>query len=112
MIAVVMCAVKMSTARVTSYVVLMAANWIALTLVSDEISLLLNAACTCKRTQHCWPTTSNIVGCYMLRPFAHPVACCCVLLRVVAQSLKPVKLLSTCKGTQQLPTMLRPFTQA
>ena len=22
----------------------------------------------------------NIVGCYMLRPFAHPVACCCVLL--------------------------------
>ena len=42
MIAVVICAVKMSTARVTSYVVLMAANWIALTLVSDEISLLLN----------------------------------------------------------------------
>ena len=34
----------------------------------------------CKRTQHCWPTTSNIVGCYMLRPFAHTVACCCVLL--------------------------------
>ena len=26
--------------------------------------------------QHCWPTTPNIVGCYMLRPFAHPVACC------------------------------------
>ena len=25
----------------------------------------------------------NIVGCYMLRPFAHPVACCCVLLRKV-----------------------------
>ena len=35
----------------------------------------------------------NIVGCYMLRPFAHPVACCWVLLGVVAQSLKPVKLL-------------------
>ena len=32
----------------------------------------------------------NIVGCYMLRPFAHPVACCWMLLRVVAQSLKPV----------------------
>ena len=31
----------------------------------------------CKRTHHC------IVGCYMLRPFAHPVACCCVLLRKV-----------------------------
>ena len=37
----------------------------------------------------------------MLRPFAHPVACCCMLLRVVAQSLKPVKLFS-----QRLPTFL------
>ena len=37
----------------------------------------------------------------MLRPFAHPVASCCVLLRVVAQRLKPVKLFS-----QQLPTFL------
>ena len=46
-------------------------------------------------------TTPNIVGCYMLRPFAHPVACCWMLLRVVAQSLKPVKLFS-----QQLPTFL------
>ena len=37
----------------------------------------------------------------MLRPFAHPVACCWNLLRVVAQSLKPVKL-----SSQQLPTFL------
>ena len=37
----------------------------------------------------------------MLRPFAHSVACCWILLRVVAQSWKPVKLLS-----QQLPTFL------
>ena len=42
----------------------------------------------CKRTQHCWPTTPNIVGCYMLRPFVHPVAsyniaCCWELLRNV-----------------------------
>ena len=51
--------------------------------------------------QHCWPTTPNIVGCYILHPFAHPVACCWMLLRVVAQSLKPVKLFS-----QQLPTFL------
>ena len=43
----------------------------------------------------------NIVGCYMLHPFAHPIACCWMLLRVVAQSLKPVKLFS-----QQLPTFL------
>ena len=43
----------------------------------------------------------NIVGCYMLRPFAHPFACCWMLLCFVAQSLKPVKLFS-----QQLPTFL------
>ena len=35
----------------------------------------------------------------MLRLFAYPVACCWMLLRVVAQSLKPVKLFN-----QQLPT--------
>ena len=45
----------------------------------------------CKRTQHCWPTTPNIVGCYMLRPFAHPVVCSRMLLRVDAQSLKLAK---------------------
>ena len=56
----------------------------------------------CKRTQHCWPTTPKIVGYHMLRPFAHPS--CCMLLEVVAQSLKPVKSLSTSKRTQQLPT--------
>ena len=51
--------------------------------------------------QHCWPITSNIVGCYFLHPFAHPVACCWILLHVVMQSLKPVKLFSP-----QLPTFL------
>ena len=41
----------------------------------------------------------ELTECYMLRPFAHPVAYC-VLLGVVAQSLKPVKLsklLAPCK---------------
>ena len=63
----------------------------------------MSASCKalCKRTQHCWPTTPNIVGCDMLSPFALPVACCWMLLRVVAQSLRPVKLVS-----QQLPTFL------
>ena len=37
----------------------------------------------------------------MLRPFGHPVACCCVSFGVVTQSLKPVKFFS-----QQLPTFL------
>ena len=39
------------------------------------------------------------VGCQMLRPFAPPVACCCVLFGDVAQSLKPVKRLFLCKRT-------------
>ena len=48
--------------------------------------------------------------CWMLRvvPVCTP---CCLLLRVVAQSLKPIKLFATCKRTQQLPTMLRPFAR-
>ena len=33
------------------------------------------------------------VKAYILRPFTHAVACCYVLLGVVAQSLKPVQLL-------------------
>ena len=37
----------------------------------------------------------------MLRPFAHPGACCWMLLRIVAPRLKPVKLFS-----QQFPTFL------
>ena len=37
----------------------------------------------------------------MLRPFANPVGGCCTLLRVVAQSLKPVKL-----SSHQLPKFL------
>ena len=59
-----------------------------------------------KRLQHCWPTTPNIVRCYVLRPFARPVACCCVLLGVVAQRLKLVKRLA--KG-HQCWDLLRPF---
>ena len=48
---------------------------------------------------------NNSVGCYMLRPVAHPIACCWVLLGIVAQTLKPVKLLASCKRTQ-LPTFV------
>ena len=55
----------------------------------------------CERTQNRWPATPNSVGCSMLRPFVHPVACRWMLLRVVAQSLKPVKLFS-----RQLPSFL------
>ena len=57
----------------------------------------------------------NIVECYMLRPLAHPVACCCVLLGVVVQSLKAVKLLATYKLPRILGVVgqqkLRPFAR-
>ena len=79
---------------------------IAEALVRDNLdfkvhSIKVDSQAPCKRTQLCSPTTPNIVGCYMLLPFAHPVACCWMLLRAVAQSLKPVKFFS-----QQLPTFL------
>ena len=77
----------------------------------------------CKRTQHCWPTTPNIVG-------PNNVVTCCVrlhgtttMLALVAYSLKPVKLLGPYKRTQHCwPTtrnnvgsywhLLRPFAWA
>ena len=52
----------------------------------------------------------NIVGCYTLSPFVHPVACCCALLGVLSQCLKLVKLLAPCKPTQHCwPRFVRPF---
>ena len=79
-------------------------------------TLLNTCIALCNWTNHCRPVTPNIVGCYMLRPFAHPVACCCAFLGVVAQ---PVKRLATGKRSQQLPTwlgqqcweLLRPFAR-
>ena len=69
----------------------------------NEIWLTWHEA-PCKRTQHIWPTTPNIVGvtcCVRFHNLLPVVACCCVLLGVVAQIWKPVKLLR-----QQLPTFL------
>ena len=37
---------------------------------------LQSSKASCKRTQHCWPTACNIVGCCMVRLFAHPVGSC------------------------------------
>ena len=46
----------------------------------------------CKRIQHnVGQQLPNIFGSYMLHLFTHPVAFCCVLLGVVAQSFKVVK---------------------
>ena len=70
-------------------------------------------------TQHCWQTTPNIVVCYMLRPFAHPVACCCMLLRIVrsccakfesGQTFSYVK--NRPSKSQQCWELLRPFARS
>ena len=57
--------------------------------VQTDARLLAN------NSQHCWMLH--------VASFCSP---CCMLLGVVAQSLKPVKLLAMCKRTQQLPTLL------
>ena len=51
------------------------------------------------------------VASYMLSQFAHPAhhACCCVLMGVVAQSLKTVKLFAPCKQTQHCEFILTQF---
>ena len=41
----------------------------------DQSTSLFNPKARCNRTQHCWPTTPNMVECNMLRPFAQPVVC-------------------------------------
>ena len=64
-----------------------------------------DAALLANNYKLCW--IKNVTYCVRL----HTLSCCCVLLGVVAQSLKPlVKLLAPCKGRnivgQQLPTLL------
>ena len=46
----------------------------------------------------------------MFRPFAHPVTCCCVLLGVVAQSLKPVKISVVANGATTPSNMQQQVT--
>ena len=48
----------------------------------------------------------NNVGCYMLRPFAHPVACCCVLLRFAGNCCAKF---GTAKTRQQFRGLLLSF---
>ena len=50
----------------------------------------------------------NIVGCYMLHLFAHPVACCFVFLWAVAQYFETGQ---TFSYVQMDKTMLRQFAR-
>ena len=61
---------------------------------------------------YCWPTTPNIVGCYMLRPFAHPVACCCAKFKT-GQTFQPTtpNISFVPWSPKRSATMLDPFAQ-
>ena len=67
-------------------------NYYNLSLVKTDVTLSAN------NSQYCLMFTLPL--------FAHPVACVCVLLGVVVQSLKQVKLIAAFKQTPQLPTLL------
>ena len=66
---------------------------------------------------YCWPTTPNIVGCYMLRPFAHSVACCDVVACCCAkfetgETFQPTTPISFAPWSpKHSATMLDPFAQ-
>ena len=53
------------------------------------------------------PTWLDVAPCVRLHTPLHVVVRRCGFLGAVAQSSKPVKRLTTCKRTQQLPTLLR-----
>ena len=56
--------------------------------MNDSLRHMFYYKAPCNVTQHRWLTTPNIVACYMLRPFPHPVACCWeLLLKVLSQQL-------------------------
>ena len=51
----------------------------------------------------------NNVECCMLRPFAHPLACCCVLLRFAGNCCAKFE---TAQTRQQFRGLLLPFTRS
>ena len=68
-----------------------------------EFSMAISTA-LCKRTQDCWPTTPNIVGCDLLHPFAHllhVVVCFWELLRKSLKQLPTFLLFHDCQSVAQ-----------
>ena len=83
---------------------------VPLTFISQNLRSSPSLGCIrlrAKQTQHCWPTTLNIVGCYMLRPFAHPVACCCAKFET-CHTFSAVQTDATLLGWE----LLRPFARS
>ena len=55
----------------------------------NDKHILKSKACPWKRTQHCWLTTPNIVGCYMLCPFT---GICCAKFETDSNIVGPTML--------------------
>ena len=70
---------------------------------------LFRCEAPCKRTQHCWPTTPNILGCYMLLDV---VACCCAKFET-GQTFQPTtpNISLVLWSPKRSATMLDPFAQ-
>ena len=88
---------------------------------TNLIKSLLNSSCQLlsQRFKSPVPNWRNIVGqwpgCYMLRPFAHPVACCCVRVFLGPEYLRKVwnrsNFLWNSWSLKRSATLLDPFVQ-
>ena len=79
----------------------------------DVIRLASVKPCAqCRQTQQCWTTTPNIVGCYTLRLFPHPVVCCCAKFENGQMfTLKTPNISFVLSTPRRGATMLDPFAQ-
>ena len=90
------------------------------TLIADEAENHYSITASLPgKEEHCWPTTPNIVGCYMLRPVCTPcymlldvVACCCATFET-GQTFQPTtpNISFVPRSPKSSATMLDPFAK-
>ena len=110
-----------ATANPSLFILLMINNYISFVEKTNLIKSLLNSSCQLlsQRFKSPMPNWRNIVGqwpgCYMLRPFAHPVACCCVRVFLGPEYLRKVwnrsNFLWNSWSLKRSATLLDPFVQ-
>ena len=110
-----------ATANPSLFILLMINNYISFVEKTNLIKSLLNSSCQLlsQRFISPMPNWRNIVGqwpgCYMLRPFAHPVACCCVRVFLGPEYLRKVwnrsNFLWNSWSLKRSATLLDPFVQ-
>ena len=110
-----------ATANPSLFILLMINNYISFVEKTNLIKSLLNSSCQLlsQRFISPMPNWRNIVGqwpgCYMLRPFAHLVACCCVRVFLGPEYLRKVwnrsNFLWNSWSLKRSATLLDPFVQ-